>query len=278
MWFELSSISGEELVFESGLVYFGDSDSTMLNDVSSALTELGVSHRTYEPAADLGPRLKANERGIFVPEAGWVRADRAWNAIRSRFVELGGRLVDAAVSDLGELKEFDRVVLANGPWITRFVALPVKVHLQTWAYVQTPQAQPGPVWIHDSPELFYGFPSEPGASTIKIGVHRSGPEIDPNNTERVASSTDVAAIENGARERFGVEGAKLDVRTCLYTVREGDDFLLGHLDERTSYISACSGHAFKLAPWLGRLMCKFAFGEDRPENWPRFHFVPSSSQ
>lgn len=278
MWAELEAFSNETLVNECGVVYIGRETSHMLRDVEKAVTKLGVDFRDFDPETQDGPRLSSTERGLFVPEGGWVHADWAVGALRAKLDSLGGEVVAATVADVAELNDYDRVVIAAGPWIGKFLDLPIKVCVQTYAYAECTRPIRGPVWIHDTPELFYGFPSEPDSNRIKIGVHRAGRRVDPDDDARVPSPKDVEAIRKEAEERFETIPDSIEAHACLYTIREGDDFLMGQVDERVSFISACSGHAFKLAPWLGRLMAKFAVSDDKPENWPRFHYIPKPRQ
>ncbi len=109
---------------------------------------------------------------------------------------------------------FDAFVVCAGAWIGEFVPLPVRVTLQTVAYVQA--SVEGPVWIEDSPELAYGFPSD--ATGLKMGVHRQGPEYDPEQAERTPLPDDLEIIRDAARRRFGVAEPELEGATgCLYT-------------------------------------------------------------
>ena len=55
-----------------------------------------------------------------------------------------------------------------------------------------------------------------------------------------------------------------------YTNTPNEDFLLGRFGENGFYASACSGHGFKFAPWIGRLLADFADGTDCPELYSRF--------
>ena len=60
------------------------------------------------------------------------------------------------------------------------------------------------------------------------------------------------------------------ITTCLYTTTPGEDFRIGRLESKGFFASACSGHGFKLGPWVGRLLANMVEGKDAPENHPRF--------
>lgn len=272
LWHELERSSGTQILHECGLLYFGDSLSENLSTMVEGLSDLGVEHQVIDPrqAQELFPelRLHPHEVGVWTPEAGWVAADAALGAT----IELAER--DGATFHYGSraepqalAKESDVVICCTGPWITETVELPVTITLQTFGYVEGNHG--GPVWIEDGLDLPYGFPSE--GKAFKIGVHRQGPEADPNSALRQPSSEFVDIIRRCASRRFGIADPNIvSAKGCLYTNTPNEDFLLGRFGENGFYASDCSGHGFKFAPWIGRLLADFADGTDCPELYSRF--------
>jgi len=277
MWAELEAESGERLVDECGLLYFGARDGERIRSMIAGLSDLGVPNEVLA-ATEVGRvlpelRLGSEEVGVFTPEAGWVAADWALAATLRLAERHGAQFRTAAQVDLDSLRrDHDAVVVAPGPWIREFVAVPVTVTLQTFGYVEAQVG--GPVWIDDE-NLTYGFPSD--ATGLKIGVHPPGPAIDPNDSSREPQSEAVEIIRDQARLRFGVLDPKVvDARGCLYTWTADEDFLLGRIGDGVFFASACSGHGFKLAPWVGRLLADFVEATDAPERHPRFAFTPET--
>jgi sarcosine oxidase len=166
-----------------------------------------------------------------------------------------------------DLEDYQRVVVTAGPWTKDWWAeAPVTVTLQTYGYLDL-HIQ-GPVWIEDSPDLLYGFPSDP--TGMKIGIHRLGPEIDPNSPDRTPDPQDLEKIVSFGSRRFGRAATLSDSMGCLYTSTASEDFLLSQLDERTLLASACSGHGFKFGPWFGRLLANITEGRDDVACYIRF--------
>ncbi len=95
----------------------------------------------------------------------------------------------------------------------------------------------------------------PGGS-LKAGLHQSGRPVDPDEPgipDRELAARTVAWVER----RFLGVGPPRQTETCLYTIRENDEFLL----ERRGRIvvgSACSGHGFKFAPVVGKRLAALA--------------------
>ncbi|RYE80168.1 MAG: FAD-dependent oxidoreductase [Myxococcales bacterium] len=182
-----------------------------------------------------------------MPEAGWVAADAALRATYGLALAAG---VEHVPTEAEALDAFDRVIVCAGPWVRRFwPEAPVRVTLQATAHIKTDLR--GPVWIEGDPDLLYGFPNHgPGA---KIGVHRPGKEIDPDDPSREAPKEMLDAIRGFAQRRLGIEEPEIVHATgCLYAVTPDEGFLFHPLDARTLVVSACSGHGFKFGPWVGK--------------------------
>lgn len=273
LWAELERASGKKLVDECGLLYMGPRDATRVASVISALGELNVPHQLLdeENARRLIPTLNldADEVAVFTPEAGWVDAAEALHATFDLAHRGGLRVDGAAPRDLDRLeRSFDAVVVAPGAWIRDYVDVDVRVTLQTFSYVQ--YAVSGPVWI-DDPTLTYGFPADELGQ--KIGAHTPGVEIDPDAPGRMPNPDQLHLIQEVAHRRFGIPYPVLKhTKTCLYTSTPDEDFRIGRIGRKSVFASACSGHGFKMGPWVGRILADIAEGKDDPENHPRFRW------
>jgi sarcosine oxidase len=251
LWRELERASGQSLFHEVGLLCFGPKDGEYVAGLGQALASQDVPHDVLRPEEAMAKmptlRLASDEGAVFVPEAGWVAADAALHATYGLALAAG---VEHVPAEAEQLEAFDHVVVCAGPWVRRFwPEAPVRVTLQATAHLVADLD--GPVWIEDGPDLLYGFPSYgPGA---KIGVHRPGKEIDPDDPSREPPKEMLEAIRNFAIRRLGLEAPELVQSTgCLYTVTADEGFLFHPLDAKTLVVSACSGHGFKFGPWIGQ--------------------------
>lgn len=165
-------------------------------------------------------------------------------------------------------------VLALGPWTGRLpgnaaAPSPTAVQPQEVGYfagdgLDGAAAAPGrfPVWarIGRAPEDFhYGLPAIDGGG-LKLAVHRTtGAGVDP---DAARSPVDADALQALAALRFTAAAPRL-LRTerCLYTMAPGHELRVARAaDARVVLIAACSGHAFKFAPLLGRTAADLALG------------------
>lgn len=274
MWAELQAEAGEEILHECGLLYFGRGDSTEIVGVQEGLTANSVPFETLEGSGVEGVfpglRLEQDEVGIWTPEAGWVHAERAVRASLKLAQAHGAQVVRRRIEEIESLEaEFDAVVLTTGGWIRKFVDLDADVQARTFVYVEA--VQNGPVWIDDGPGMHYGFPSEPGGDTIKIGGHVRGASFDPDRLDRPVDPANVEAIRELAARRFGiVDPVVRESAMCLYTRTPYEDFRIGRLSEKTVFASPCSGHGFKFGPWIGRYLADLVEGKRDPQKFPRF--------
>lgn len=262
-WRELEALAGQSLLHECGLLYFGPRDHPEIHSGAAGLNALHVEHRILEPEDVSELRLRPGEVGIFTPEAGWVDAGQAVAVTRHLAREAGATWLPRRVEP-DERLEHDRLVVAPGPWIDDW-GLPgwtVSVTLQTFAYFRGVRS--GPVWIEAADDHPYGFPSEPGSRAFKMALHHPGPVVDPRGPRPAASEAALARLAEVARSRFMIETPEVvEVGTCLYTNRPDEGFRI-EAREDAVLISACSGHAFKFGPWLGRVVADVVGGSRPP--------------
>ncbi len=279
MWRELEAELGETLVHECGLMYFGPAEAASIRSMAAGLAALSVAYEVLDPAAVRAKfpnlQLQQDEVGVWTAEAGWVRADRAVAGSLRMAVAQGATFRQEKVTSLEPLeREFDAVVLTLGGWIGKFLDIPVEPQARTFCYLRARQT--GPVWIEEGPGLHYGFPSEPGAETLKIGGHVYDFPFDPDRPDRPVQAPNLEAIRELARRRFGLEDPEIvESALCIYTWRDNEDFAIGRATEKTVFASPCSGHGFKFGPWVGRYLADLAEGRLEPDRYPRFNLNPA---
>lgn len=272
LWHALQALVPEQILFECGLVYFGDRSSQNMSTLVEGLRENGVEQREFLGSSvhEILPelRLDENEAGYFTRDAGWVHAEKA---VRYSLELANCRIVAECVEPHELLGQYDRVLVCAGAWAKKLFDLPVKVIVQTFGYLRVAAPHRGPVWIDDHEHNVYGFPSEPGETTVKFGVHSDGRHIDPDDPDRTPSEVHREILTDFARNRFGIADPLLDdVKSCLYTRTDNEDFIFGEAEPRLFFASPCSGHGFKFGPWVGRRMANFAEGSEHPRDYPRF--------
>jgi sarcosine oxidase len=278
LWREVEVDAGEELLRTTGGLDFGPA-------VSGHAEALGAEGARFEllDEADVAarfPYLRPPEGpALFQPDAGFVRADRAVAALARTAASAGAEVVEerpavalradgghAVVETDEETYRAPVAVVTAGGWARGLLApagidLPLRPTRETVGYFALDESLPVPAVVEWNEPAGYALRS-PGQG-IKAGEHGTGPETDPNDE----GTPDPAALERlgrWVRSRFPDADPEPHLaETCIYTNTDDESFLL----ERHGPIvvgSACSGHGFKFAPWIGRRLAGLATAEPAP--------------
>jgi sarcosine oxidase len=184
------------------------------------------------------------------------------------------------VTDRGAL-EAGRVVFAAGGWLPRLVpslARSLTVKRQSvgyWILADAAAMEPGrfPVWAYLGPGsngLVYGLPRF-GAPGIKAALHETAGAPDDPDAVAPPRAEALAEVERFLRAQLAIPlGPRVHAETCLYTSTPAEDFVIGPLsgEPRVVIASACSGHGFKFAPLVGRIVAGLV--RDGRSDVPRF--------
>jgi sarcosine oxidase len=263
-WRELEAETGTTLLELHGLLELvrpGEEGSR------GALEECGVPFEllTGREAEERFPvAVPAGFSAIFQPEAGIARADLALQAFLASARRHGARVQeDARIDSLDDL-DAPAVVVTPGSWAgpllaTAGIHLPVVVTRETVGYFRLESERPIPSVVDLKPEARgHGtYALHDPEYGLKIGIHMSGPVVDPD--EEGGPEPDLVQLIREAAARYfpAADPEPADLDTCLYTTTDDQRFIL----ERHGRIvvgSACSGHGFKFAPAVGERLAGLA--------------------
>lgn len=226
--------------------------------------------------------------GYFNPKAGFVESGkvtaRLAEVARARGVAIreGQRVTaiekgangDAAIrTEAGERLTAGIILLTIGAW--------TPVLLPELAEVMRPVGQPVFHLLPADPARFsppqfvvfgadssrtgwYGFPAHPDSGVVKIANHGPGRLVDPEHDPRIVAEADEQRLREFLTETFPeLAGAPIVfTRCCLYCDTPDEHFWIDRHPEAPGLTVAAgdSGHAFKFAPVLGRLIADAAEG------------------
>lgn len=288
-WAKLEADSGIPLYLRTGGLSFGPADSDYVPSIISNLKKIGVPSRlmTAQEVRRNYPSLAMPDDFVaaFEPAAGVLMADRVPRIMVELASRAAGGLFELRenypVSNIDLNGEFpvvigpdqqrieaERVVVAAGGWVRKLLPKEAKSFEVTRQSVfhlkpkQMDRFRPGnwPVLIYkgdDELDLFYAVPAI-SESGVKIARH-GGPKIDPDGPIPDVSEMDWEPV-SGFIQRFIPEWGESAERglqkNCLYTMTPEEDFRIGYIDRHPKVIlaSPCSGHGFKFAPLVGRIV------------------------
>lgn len=231
------------------------------------------------------------EDGFYHAKGGWVESGRVveWLAERARragievvesrraaaVAEEGGR-VRGVVDTEGRVHTADHVLLAAGAWTGKLLdGLEPRItatghpvfHLRPRDAALF-RAERFPVFTADITRTgYYGFPLHLREGVVKIGNHGPGMPIDPDLPRAVPDEALLQLRAFLAARLPALAGAEImRTRLCLYADTADGDFWIARHPERAglTVASGDSGHGFKFAPVLGRIIADAVEGAANP--------------
>ena len=256
LWRELEAECGRRLLDLHGTLDLGDWAPNR-----DALAACGAPYEVLD-AAEIERRFPVRadpgSRGLFQADGGIVFADAAVQALAAG-LEIRERHRVETVAESGDgvtaggLSARAAVITA-GAWAPKLAGVDATPTVETVSYFEL--GEPVPSVIDTTTGFRSGYALLSPGGSLKAGLHQTGRPANPdeaNLPDRELAARTAAWVER----RFGLAEPATRLETCLYTIREHDEFLL----ERRGRIvvgSACSGHGFKFAPVVGRRLAALA--------------------
>ena len=240
--------------------------------------------------------------GYFNPNGGWVEAAEVIRLLAQEAAEAGvilrtgftaeqlitrdGRAVGVRSTELEEIYG-DEIVLAAGVWTPRLwpplqevmrpVAQPIMYFMPADPELYRPPEFPP--WAADIPRTgWYGFPVNRDG-LVKVANHGPGRPVGPDAARDITPDAVTQCREFLEGSLPGLAGAPLQSgKLCFYCDTWDGDFWIGRDPDCAGLTVATggSGHAFKFAPALGRLVADAVDGHPNPYK-ARFSWRPRGS-
>jgi glycine/D-amino acid oxidase-like deaminating enzyme len=284
-WLELGGEVGQELFVQNGCVLLAHAREDSWESASQrTLAALGIPHFRVGPD-ELRVRLPiVDPQGVawalWEPEAGFVYARRALQALVSRFVAEGGSLrrgrasTDADERPLidGRRVEADVVVMACGAWMGRLFPLSlgrsIRVVRQDVITVAPPAGSTAydapnmPTWIdHHYPA--YGIPAA-GGYGFKAVIRWTDLTIDVDADDRTIHASSIARTRRYLTHRFPALASAPVVGQEIGQIANTADthFLIDRHPQHPwlVLVAGDSGHLFKHGPVAGDYIAEIAVG------------------
>ena len=287
LWDELEASCGERLLHPAPQLTFGPQMAQVhaaMRDACESCDLLSAGQ-----AAERFPSVRPDGQVLLEPESAVIAADRALAALarcsglrdRGPALAAGTRVTSLAddgrqvriSTSTGDI-DAGHVIVCAGPWTagllaTAGITLPASATLEQVAYLApaTDGAGPAsadtgamPIFISYGGDVPYGLPV-PGTGRYKIGIHQSGPLVDPDRQDHAGDPGLTERIERAAR-RFlpGFDPHPVSVERCVYDNSPDTDFIVGRIGN-IAIGSGTSGHGFKFGPLLGEWLAALATGQ-----------------
>src|SRR5713101_2228410 len=288
LWREIEKESRQELLIPTGLLMLEgeDQQANKFNESSfRTLTKLGLGAKLYE-----GPELK-KRFPQFRARRGFLLAWQSLETISSQARARGVRILEKRVTAFrdrsgleiemsdGQTIRPQKLVVTVGLWSGDFLKdgltsiTPMRqqvVYLRPSRSIEKFRPTSCPVFFTDH---HYGLPAA-GIDGVKISNKELIDPVDPDTARRLVDLEQIQQCKAACRKFIPdlAEGAVVQTKVCLYDMTENNDFVMDRdLDHRDIvYGYGFSGHGFKFAPLIGRLLAELVLDLEPSFDLSRF--------
>ncbi|KAJ7309092.1 hypothetical protein JRQ81_008408 [Phrynocephalus forsythii] len=304
LWTELEAETGTKLYRPTTVLILGRRENPEFQSYGQAMERHGIPREMLSPEALAqrfpGIHLRGGEMAIADHTAGVLYADKALQAVQDQFRRHGGTVRDGekvlsvipgavvtVITSLGEHRAKSLVVTA-GAWAGPLLAplglhlplQPLRISVCYWRAKQLDSPGEMPCFLginlDGNPHHIYGLPAGEYPGLVKICYHHGTP-VDPDAPDQLSQVSppavpDVRILQAFVRKYLpGLDSEPAVQERCLYTNTPDKDFVIDrHPHFRNIVIGAgFSGHGFKFAPVVGRILCQLCLGEE-----PSYNLAP----
>ncbi|HEY2800416.1 MAG TPA: N-methyl-L-tryptophan oxidase [Chthoniobacterales bacterium] len=296
LWRELERATNEEFLQITGLLMLGEESAPIVAGSRRAASEHNLPIELLDCRAIQSRyptlRVSPNEIGVFEPDGGVLRPERALEAHLRVAARAGAQLRFGTTVSRWEIKDTgfelhfadgsrvtaDSLVLAMGSWFQQTLAalgIPLRVqrNVQAW-FTPASEAYSSsrfpPFLIERShfPAPLYGFPDF--GDGVKAAFHAHGECTGAENLDReIDRARDIDPIVSAMEEWMpGATATFRDAKVCPYSLTPDGHFVIDHHPKHPHLIlcGGFSGHGFKFAPVIGEIAADLALeGHTRHE-------------
>lgn len=295
LWKELMRETGQKLLVPTGLLMLEGQDRSANRFCESSfetLNRLGqrASVLTGAELRKRFPQFRA-DKGFFDPHGAVLLARKSLEAIASQARTRGVRTLNKQVISLpsksrqeirtrdGDTIEAGTTVVTVGPWTNKLLheglarINPTRqqvIYLRPGKNPERFKPDACPVFFTDH---HYGLPAE-GIDGVKISNKELDDPVDPETAKKTVDQDQISQCRKACRDFIPdlADGELVQSKVCLYDMTENSDFVIDADPDNPDvvYGYGFSGHGFKFAPLVGRLLAELALEREPSFDLSRF--------
>lgn len=281
LWRQLENKSGNELLTETGLLLLQgeDENANAFNEASYrtlSQKRLGAEKLDRKELKKRFPQF-TSEGAYFDPHGGVLLASKSLHTLQELTASRGVTHqrehvrnifpADHRITTDSQTLEFRKLIVTIGPWTNALRPeglLPIRATRQQLIYIRPKtgleqfRAGKCPVFFADK---HYGLPAE-GTDAVKISPKELTESVDPETADRTVDREQISECKDACKKFVPglAEGEVVRTKVCLYDMTENSDFVIDRDPENRDIIYGYgfSGHGFKFAPLIGKLLAELA--------------------
>lgn len=292
LWAELETDTGVSLYDPVGLLEVGPPHGLIIPRLRQCAREhqLAIDELDSQSLPLEFPAFHFPEDfvGVFEREAGYLWVERAVTCHLDEARRLGAALSLAetvenwSVLATGECEvrtnkstyRSAKLILTAGPWAGTFLGTAtcrlrvLRKHLH-WLPSRSDHPPARCTFLAEMPDgIYYGFPALDQRG-LKVGEHSGGEVVtDPLRASREPDEQDTQRVRRFVTACLPeAVWPPVDHAVCFYTMSADDQFIVDlHPQHRqVAFCAGLSGHGFKFAPILGKILADLALESQTPE-------------
>lgn len=287
LWKRLEKETNEKIFQETGLMLVADPPHEKFERRFTSVQTTGGNCQEL-CAEDMQKRcpglfrFSPSERMYIEYNAGTLRADKALGCLRAQIRQFGGQIHDeekvtnivpgrvVTVKTNKRTYQTKHLVITPGAWISQLLeplGLNIPYHVRRVSVFYWKERVQGSsknmTAFLDITNETYAFPSSEYSGLMKIGTE-NGVKTSPDFRDDNIDNTDLEFMCNYVKQRFpGVYCKPSIVESCMYTLTPDENFVLDCIPGHPNIVFGIgfSGHGFKMAPVVGRILGEMVLGE-----------------
>lgn len=278
LWKIIERESNVQLYFKSGCLLLGESDSSYAKKSYETMKKLKLDSTLLTRRALRNKFPQFNSRyALLDPNGGIIEADTAVKTLyllakkNGVKIKSGFKVVkikeNFVILENGKEITAEKIIITAGAWSQKLT--PINLHLniteQEVVYLKPKKLEnfdkkkfPTFGYI-DSNSGLYGIPIH-RIDAVKIASHIPGKAIDPDKVSRKISKLFISECRKFLSQ-YIPDLANADViesKICLYDMTPDENFILDKLSDNIIIGAGFSGHGFKFAPVIGKILADLA--------------------
>lgn len=295
LWKRLENETGEKLLVPTGLLMLEgpDQNANRFGESSFGTLEklgLGAEELEGEELRKRFPQFRA-DRAILDPHGAVLLASKGLGALSSQAKTRGVKILNKQAVSLsnkskpeiltaeGERVQAEKAIVTIGPWTNQLLheglarMTPTRqqvLYFRPKTNLHLYKAEACPVFFTDH---HYGLPAE-GTDGVKISNKELDEPVNPETAKRTVDQNQIEECRAACRKFLPdlADGDLVQSKVCLYDMTDNSDFVIDTDPDNHDivYGYGFSGHGFKFAPLIGKLLAELALDLEPSFDLSRF--------